>query len=81
MKTSSVLGPFDSKFAVPEPWRCTKKSHLRPKWPGTQRTHKNTTEYHAVVLNFPDFWCHLSREPLDGKTWFQAHIVEQLKNY
>ena len=43
--------------------------------------HKLFQKHHAVALNFPEFGCHVSQEPLNGKIWFQALIVEQLKSY
>ena len=33
------------------------------------------------MLKFSDFLCHITLEPLDGKTSFQSHIVEQHKSY
>ena len=41
MKTSSVLGPLDNKFSVPEPRRGTKKSHLPDQ---TLSKHENRRE-------------------------------------
>ena len=41
---------------------------------------KEAEKHHAVALNFPDFGC-VTLELLDGKTWFQAHIVQQHKSY
>ena len=37
---------------------------------------------YTLICNFyTNIQQHVSREPLDGKTWFQAHIVEHLKCY
>ena len=35
----------------------------------------------AVVLEFHDIGCCITQEPLNGKTSFQSHIVEQYKSY
>ena len=37
---------------------------------------------HALKCNLlHNIYQHVTWEPLDGKTWFQAHIVEHLKSY
>ena len=41
-------------------------------------TYRNTTR---LYWNFWFFCGHATQEPLDGKTWFQAHIVELHKCY
>ena len=41
----------------------------------TEHVYRNTTRLYWIS----DFFCGcVTREPLDGKTWFQAHTVEQL---
>ena len=42
---------------------------------------QHAQKYHAVVLKFLNFGGRVTREPLNGKTSFQAHIVELHKSY
>ena len=35
----------------------------------------------ALKCRIFNFCQRVSREPFDGKTWFQSHIVEQLESY
>ena len=41
----------------------------------------NIQKYHMVVMNFPDFGCHLILKLLNGTTLFHSHIIKQLKSY
>ena len=55
--------------------------YFQRKSPDTLHKYKNVQKHHAVVLKFLIFWCRVTLEPLDGKTSFQSHIVEQHKSY
>ena len=68
-----------------EPWQTVIKNTfllaiLRSGY-ALHKCEENIQKHHTVALNFPDFgWC-VTQEPLNGKNWFQAHIVEQHKSY
>ena len=68
METASL----DEAVAVLEPWSDTRNAFLLGIFSKSgQALHKhkeNIQKHHAVALNFPDFGCCVTLEPLDGKT-------------
>ena len=65
------------------PWWDTKSTHLPGIFSRSCRTLHEKTYIKTTQLywDFSDFWCRITPEPLNGKTSFQSHIVEQHKSY
>ena len=46
-----------------------------------QTFQEDKEKHHTHLLKFQIFWCCVTLEPLNWKTLFQSHIVEQHKSY